>query len=162
MREIIDMAGYFSLALIDHSGRTVAERKKKNRIVKTGRNLVAQLFAGPSGPPMAIVSHMGVGGDNTVPSDDDTDLLAPRSPRKPFTVEYTDFDEVTEEGTIKRQRTRLTAEFDFSEANDPLVPLTEAAIFNDVSAGVMYNRVVFEGVTKTDAFKLTLQWDIIF
>lgn len=162
MREVIDMKGYFSLALIDPSGVVVVERKTKNRIVKTGRNLVAQLFAGPSGPPVAIVSHMGVGSDNTEPSDDDTDLLAPRSPRKPFTVEYLDFDEVTTGGTIKRQRVRLTAEFDFDEVNDPAVPLTEAAIFNDVSAGVMYNRVVFEGVTKTDAFKLTLQWDIIF
>jgi hypothetical protein len=26
----------------------------------------------------------------------------------------------------------------------------------------MYNRVVFQDVTKTDAFKLTLLWDIVF
>jgi hypothetical protein len=40
--------------------------------------------------------------------------------------------------------------------------LREAGIFTAVSGGVMYNRVVFDAVTKTNAFKLTLLWDITF
>ena len=61
-----------------------------------------------------------------------------------------------------RIRVSLQAVFDFNEANDPAVPLREAAIFTAAAGGVMYNRVVFEPVTKTDAFKLTLLWDVIF
>ena len=63
---------------------------------------------------------------------------------------------------VKRTRLTLTAVFDFGEANDPATPLSEAAIFTAATAGVMYNRVVFAPVTKTNAFKLTLFWDIVF
>jgi hypothetical protein len=30
------------------------------------------------------------------------------------------------------------------------------------AAGTMYNRVVFDAVTKVNTFKLTLIWDIVF
>jgi hypothetical protein len=51
--------------------------------------------------------------------------------------------------------------FDFGEANGP-EPLREAAIFTAAADGTMYNRVVFDPVTKADTFKLTLIWDIVF
>ena len=47
-------------------------------------------------------------------------------------------------------------------ADGPTEPLREAGVFNAATGGVMYNRVVFQDVTKTDAFKLTLLWDIVF
>ena len=65
-------------------------------------------------------------------------------------------------GVIQRAHLSLTAVFDFNEANDPAIPLTEAGIFTAATGGVMYNRVVFAPVTKTNAFKLTLFWDIVF
>jgi hypothetical protein len=65
------------------------------------------------------------------------------------------------EGDVKRIRVGLTASFDFGEANGP-EPLQEAGLFNAAADGVMYNRVVFEPVTKTDAFKLTLLWEVVF
>jgi hypothetical protein len=163
MQDKLDMAGHFSLVLTDRSGAIRATRQNRNRIVKTGRDLVAQLFAGPSGPPVDIVSHMGVGSGAAEPADTDTDLGTPRAPRKAFSaIEFIDFDEVVGPDTIQRERVRLTAQFDFDEANNPAVPLREAAIFNAETGGVMYNRVVFQEVTKTDAFQLTLQWDVIF
>jgi hypothetical protein len=61
-----------------------------------------------------------------------------------------------------RLRVTLQTVFDFAEANDPSVPLREAGIFTAETGGVMYNRVVFEPVTKTNAFRLTLFWEIIF
>ena len=51
--------------------------------------------------------------------------------------------------------------FDFGDANGA-EPFREAGIFTAENGGVMYNRVVFDAVTKTDAFKLTLLWDIVF
>jgi hypothetical protein len=85
-------------------------------------------------------------------------LRAQRGGRKEMgEVSYEEFPD----GGVTRVRTRLTAEFDFDEANGN-DPLREAGVFNQAEDGVMYNRVVFDPVTKTDAFKLTLIWDIVF
>lgn len=161
MQEIIDMRGHLTLYLLNPGGAIIQTQSAKNRIVRTGRQLVAQLFAGVAGTPPTRVTHMGVGIDGTPPDDEQKSLIKPRDPRKPISPAiYEDF--VDNEGTpnaVKRIRTRLTAEFDFTEANGN-EPLREAAIFNE--DGVMYNRVIFEPVTKTDAFKLALLWDIIF
>ena len=56
---------------------------------------------------------------------------------------------------------RWASEEDFGDANGT-APLREAGIFTAETNGVMYNRVVFDPVTKTNAFKLTLLWDIVF
>ncbi|MFH7245305.1 MAG: hypothetical protein ACHWZW_20910 [Spirulina sp.] len=161
MQETINMRGQLRLILTDASGQIVHSQAPKNRIVTSGRQLVAQLFGGVTGTPPTKVTQMAVGTNATPTHDDQTNLLAMREPRKPISnILYQEF--IENEGTanaIKRIRTQLTAEFDFADANGT-APLTEAGIFND--ALVMYNRVVFEPVTKTDAFKLTLLWEIIF
>ncbi|NET38428.1 MAG: hypothetical protein F6K19_41605 [Cyanothece sp. SIO1E1] len=161
MQEQNDMRGRLKLCLVDRTGQVVHQQNPKNRIVKSGRQLVAQLFAGVPGTPPTQVTEMGVGTDGTPPNDEQTNLLTPRAPRKPIGAPA--YEELIEnEGTdnaIKRIRTILTTEFDFGEANGA-DPLREAAIFN--TDGIMYNRVVFEPVTKTDAFKLTLLWEIVF
>lgn len=164
MHESNDMRGRLTLRLTDRDGRLIDERQPRNRIVKSGRALVAQLFAGvPGGTPPAKVTHMAVGSDATPAADEQTALLAERAPRKPISdVTYADFDEIVKGVTTRRVRATLKAIFDFADANDPAVPLREAAIFTDAAAGVMYNRVVFEPVTKTGAFKLTLLWDVTF
>lgn len=164
MKETINMQGQLTLRLTDSSGRVIQEQQPKNRIVKSGRQLVAQLFAGVPGNPPTQVTQMGVGTDATPTNDDQTALLAPREPlQKISNTTYEEVEEVVvrdeEKEVVKRIRARLTTEFDFGEANGA-EPLTEAAIFNDDN--VMYNRVVFEPVTKTEAFKLTLLWEIVF
>jgi hypothetical protein len=164
MNESNDMRGRLTLQLSDNAGRLIHEQRPHNRIVKSGRALVAQLFGGVAGgTPPAKVTHMAVGSDATPAADDQTALLAERAPRKAIAdVSYVDFDEVVGGVTTRRVRATLKAVFDFDDANDPAVPLREAAIFTADAAGVMYNRVVFEPVTKTNAFKLTLLWDVTF
>ena len=76
-------------------------------------------------------------------------------------MDYSEISEGTGPDEVKRVRARLTAVFDFGDANGT-EPLREAGIYTAENGGVMYNRVVFEPVTKTDAFKLTLLWDIVF
>lgn len=160
MKESINMKGHLTLILSDKKGKVVQQHEHYNHIVTTGRELVAQLFGGTrNSPPPKKVEYMGVGTDGTDPEDHDTHLEAQREPRKQ--IESVEYEEFTEEG-IQRIRTRLTAVFDYGEANDATVPLQEAAIFTAEIDGVMYNRVVFPPVTKTDAFKLTLMWDIVF
>ncbi len=164
MNESNDMRGRLTLRLCDRDGTVVQELRPHNRIVKSGRQLVAQLFGGVNGgTPPAKVTHMAVGSDATPAADDQTALIAERAPRKAIAdVTYVDFDEIVDGKTTRRVRATLKAIFDFGDANDPAVPLREAAIFTDAAAGVMYNRVVFEPVTKTNAFKLTLLWDVTF
>jgi hypothetical protein len=128
--------------------------------------LVAQLFGGvTAGTPPTAVTHMAVGTDATAAADDQAALLAERAPRKAIAeVAYSDFDEPQPGGgTVRRVRAALRAVFDFNEANGA-APLREAGIFTSGAAGggVMYNRVVFEPVTKTSAFQLTLLWEITF
>ena len=163
MKETIDMRGALTLQLRDRGGKLIHQTHYKNRIVTSGRSLVAQMFAGVSeGVPPSQVTHMAVGTDSTPPTDADTGLMAERETRKVITdVDYSEFSEGDGDNEVKRVRARLTAVFDFGDANGE-EPLSEAGIFTADADGVMYNRVVFEPVTKTDAFKLTLLWDIVF
>jgi hypothetical protein len=159
MNEDQEMRGRLTLRVSDGEGRTLYERPQKNRIVTSGRMLVAHLFGGvESGATPTQVTHMAVGTNGTAPADGDQALKSQRSGRKEIgEVGYEEFPE----GGVARVRARLTAEFDFDEANGN-DPLREAGVFNEAEDGVMYNRVVFDPVTKTDAFKLTLIWDIVF
>jgi hypothetical protein len=158
MQEGMDMRGQLTISLSDRDGRTVYERTHHNHIVKVGRQLVAQLFGGITvGTPPSKVSHMGIGTDATKPTDDQTSLLAQRTRNPISSVSYT---EVTEDG-VKRIKASLQTVFDFGEGNGA-APLREAAIFTAASGGVMYNRVVFDEVTKNNTFKLTLIWDVVF
>ena len=154
-----EMRGTLTLQLSDRRGQVVHEARCPNRIVTTGRRLVAQRFAGQvTGVPPTEVTHMAVGTGGATPSDADTTLEAERAPR--IAISAVDYSEIDEE-SIRRVRTRLTAVFDFDDANGP-EPLQEAGIFTADTGGDMYNRVTFEPVSKTNAFKLTLLWDIVF
>jgi len=158
MQEAMDMRGQLTISLTDRDGQTIYERTHRNKIVKAGRQLVAQLFGGITvGTPPSKVTHMGIGTDATAENDDQVDLGAPRA-RNPITaVSYTEVSE----GGVKRIKASLQTVFDFGEGNGP-APLREAGIFTAGTGGVMYNRVVFADVTKNNTFKLTLIWDIVF
>jgi hypothetical protein len=162
VHETNDMRGAVTLRLETPAGEIVHEQHRRNRIVKTGRANVARLFGGvTSGSPPGKVTHVAVGTDGRAPTDDDAALFGERR-RNPFTeVSYADFEETGTGGTVKRTRVSLTAVFDFDQANDA-TPLREAGVFTAATGGVMYNRVTLDPVVKTNAFKLTVLWDIVF
>jgi len=160
MKEYVNMQGRLLLQLSNRDGQIVQQQRVKNRIVTTGRMLVAEHFTGQSaGDPPEPVSHMAVGEGGTAATDADMALETPRGDRNPITGITT---ETFNDGGIARVRVTLQTVFDFGQVNNPAVPLREAGIFTDVTGSVMYNRVVFEPVTKTDSFRLTLFWEIIF
>jgi len=158
MTESMDMRGKVRLVGEDRDGRVVLDRSHANRIVMSGRQLAAQLFAGVSGTPPSKVSHMAVGTDGTAATDDQTALGAERARNAVAAPVYTG---VVDGAGVKRMKVTLQAVFDFGEANGT-DPLREAAIFTAATNGTMYNRVVFDPVTKASTFKLTLIWDIVF
>ncbi len=106
---------------------------------------------------------MAVGTGAGAETDNQTGLVAERAPRKEIIeVTYVEVDDKSQAGSVRRVRATLKAVFDFADANDLTTPLREAGVFTAASGGVMYNRVVFEPVTKTNAFKLTMLWDVTF
>ncbi|MBE1610103.1 hypothetical protein [Actinopolymorpha pittospori] len=158
MRDHMDMAGRLTILVHDRAGQLVLDQRQHNRIVTSGRRLVAEMFGGTTGTPRTPISSIAVGTGNTAPADIDTALVARRGDPKAITkVEYSNF---TDTQGVARVRVQVTAQFDFGEANDPSTPLREAGLLN--KDGVLYSRVVFKDVTKTDTFQLTLLWDIIF
>ena len=158
MQETMDMRGDVRLLLEDRDGRIVLDRTHANRIVKSGRQLVAQLFAGVSGTPPSKVSHMAVGTGKDDATDDQAGLVAERARNAVAAPVYT---EIVDSTGVKRVKVSLQTVFDFGDANGS-DPLREAGIFTAKSGGTIYNRVVFDAVTKAPTFKLTLLWDIVF
>ncbi len=160
MIEKIEMRGRLSLIMTDRQGRQISRQAYDNHIVSSGRSLVAEMFSGQfGGPPPTAVSHMAVGTGSTAASDGDTALESQRGDRNAITsATLATFDD----SGVQRVRVSLQTVFDFDQVNDATIPLREAGIFTALTGGVMYNRVVFEPVTKTNAFKLTLLWDVIF
>ena len=162
MNEKNEMRGCLTLRVWDRDGRVIHVQPCKNRIVTSGRMLVAQLFGGvETGTPPTPVTHMAVGTGEAQPTDGDEALQSQRGDRKEIgPVQYVPFAD-PDSGGVMRVRATLTAEFGYNEANGDQ-PLREAGVFNAATGGEMYNRVVFPAVTKTDAFKLTLIWDVVF
>ena len=159
MDDYQEMRGALRLVLTDRHGVVALDRRTSNRIVTSGRKLVAELFAGEtSGLPRTPVSEMAVGTGATPAGDANTALAAPRG--APQDIAEVAYGEFTDADGVRRVRVSLTAQFGFDEANDPVTPLREAGLLND--AGVLYSRVVFQPVTKTDTFQLTLLWEIVF
>jgi hypothetical protein len=158
MQETMDMQGKLKLLVEDRNGAIVLDRTYGNRIVKAGRQLVAQLFAGVSGTPPSKVSHMAVGTGGDAAADDQAALVAERA-RNPVATPV--YSEIVDGTGVKRIKVSLQTVFDFGEANGT-DPLREAGIFTAPTGGTIYNRVVFDPVTKANTFKLTLIWDIVF
>lgn len=166
MNESQEMRGRLTVRLTDRAGDDVMARTYANLIVRSGRLLVAQMFAGPpAGPPPGKVTHIAVGTGADPPADGQTALSAERPPRMPIAeIVYADIDEPVPGGggaTVKRVKASLKVVYDFADANGP-EPLREAGIFTADVGGVMYNRVVFDPVIKNNTFKLTLLWDVVF
>ncbi len=158
MHDTLNMQGRLHLLATGRDGRVLLDRWHANRIVRSGRELVAQHFAGVPGTPPAIVSHMAVGTGGDAANDDQTALVAERARNA---IAEPVYSEIVDTTGVKRIRVSLQAVFDFGEANGA-APLREAGILTAAAGGTLYNRVVFDPVTKANTFKLTLIWDVVF
>ena len=151
--EIIDLKGRIAIERYDRQGNLFDRTEANNSIVMSGRDLVAKQFLGISANPISHIA-VGTGSDKVQPNDLELGNELFRKPLKPVDaslhLSFTDDN---------RRKVFLSAELDFSEGNGAL---TEAALFNADTKGIMYNRVVFPTVNKTSDFKLTLIWEIIF
>lgn len=163
MEERINMRGQLTLLWRDRQGRVIHQQRYQNRIVTSGRRMVATLFAGTTSNEElpTRISHIAIGTGSNPPSDNDL-ALQNEIVRKPIdNIAFSELVEGEGEARVQRIQVGLRAVLERSEANSA-EPLREAGIFNAEAGGTLYNRVVFAPVTKTDNFELTLLWDVIF
>jgi|JI10StandDraft_1071094.scaffolds.fasta_scaffold622092_1 hypothetical protein len=154
--ETLDMQGRLRLHLCDANGRVVQVISAPNHILLSGRDLVAKMFTVGGLKP---ISHLAVGTGTRAVTPDDSQLAEEviRVAINPIRVDQDLSDIMTEDGKDKRKRVMIAAQLGFDQAN---LPLTEAALFNE--DGIIYNRIVFDPVAKTQDFKLSLIWEITF
>jgi hypothetical protein len=156
--------GQVRLILTDAaSGEVVAERAVHNVIMTGGSALVARRFCGESVQP---ISAVGVGQDDSDPDDTSLrDLKAPVTAEdgNPERADISHLGEATSyvstDDTAHSATVRFGATFEASKGNGALV---EAGIFNDAQSGILYNRVTFPVINKTDTHEMTLIWEVIF
>ena len=162
MRERHPLRGRVRLILRDvRSGEVVQESVVSNVVMTKGSELVARRFCGEPADPIVAV---GVGTDEADPQDgnlddlkapvEDGDSVPERAGIQPISgaTSYVFTDPATGSATVKFEAT-----FEAAKANGALV---EAGVFNNLAGGVLYNRVTFPVINKTDTHELTLIWEI--
>jgi hypothetical protein len=153
LREDLAIQGQLTILKYDGTGELVEEITAHNDITLAGRNLVARLFNKESAGNVKRVTKMFLGGDGAAFDQADTALKKKVGETPVGTIEAS---EVLVE-LRKRVRLRLTGELAEGDCNGEL---REAGLFTEDD--VMYNRVIFPTITKTNKFKLTLVWEITF
>lgn len=132
MDEKLHIVGMFTLELKRPDG-SVSVLQKQNMIVNGGFDLIADALSKSTGRP-GILSYLGIGTGTTAVAAEQTSLTAELL-RK--TVTYT-HDTNTKVFVI-------SATFNEGEGTGTI---TEAGLFNAVSSGTMFNRVVFTATPK--------------
>jgi hypothetical protein len=157
------MRAKLKIHLCDRGGAVLATRAAHNTVLRTGGQLIADLFSGKGGP----ITHMAVGTSDADPTsvavsalgNDDgqgqpglTGDTVAAIPSEAFVV---DVDEVQSRVLVKVRATLPNAA--------GVGTLCEAALVSrQAGTDVLYNRVVFPPITKGNDHDLTLFWEIEF
>ena len=162
-QEALNIAGRLHLTLVDKQGKTFQSFSQQNKIVSKARKTIAESLA--SGNALKPIQKIGVGTSSTAPSYSDT-VLGGEEIRKPIEAvdPNSDYDSFTDDNGVERQRVRITANLDYTEGN---AKLQEAGLYlsddlNNDANDILYNRVVFPPINKTQDFTLKLSWELIF
>ena len=151
-----DIEGKLTIRKYDASGRLLEQHTAHNSITSMGRKLVSDLFKfnilDSQEDKIKRISTMHLGKSQT-----------------PFKPEQTSMQDYVGQTTINsveyvntgddRVRLRLVGELDTDNCNDEL---REAGLFTEDDTPIMYNRVTFDTITKSEEFNLTLIWELTF
>ena len=159
------MRGRVHLQLRAPDGEVVAERRATNSVMRGGAELVAQLFKGEGVP----INRMGVGTSDTPESDafatpQLTNPPEPDAARLEGATEVTlepDEFAVSVDETHRLVKVRVHATLPESAA---VGTLREAGLLArpEQGAAILYNRVTFAPIAKTDDHELTMFWEVSF
>jgi len=151
MTEDLNIAGRLTIKKYTRDNRLIDEISVHNDITIKGRELIARLFNKDNhGVAIERVSKIRLGSSQEKFNAQQPNLLEP--------VWETDISKIEQSQVQERIMLRLTGELGENDCNDEL--LREAGLFT--ADGVIYNRVTFDTITKSNQFKLTLVWEITF
>lgn len=158
MREKQQMYGKVKIILRDEKKGMIVEREVSNAIVNKGRELVARLLVGETDVGVSPITHIAIGTDSTETNPTMVQLGAERSPRSVAVIQGVTMEgeeaQIDIEGTFKGE--------DILIGEETEVIVREAGLFTAISAGIMYNRIIFEEIPLRDSLELTLQWKLSF
>ena len=142
LHDTIKMTGDLKIVLTDENGQIKHEQEVKNLVVTVGKNLIASRLKDTTD---AAMTHMAIGSGTTAAANGDTALG-------------------TELGRVSLTSTTVTTNNVAYVATFPAGTgtgaVTEAGLFNDVSAGTMLCRTVFSVINKGAADTLGITWTV--
>ena len=156
LSESLELKGKLTIHKIDSQNEICDEIIANNDITLSGRKLVAQLFSPENAAKPVDKIKLGIGKQEEFDANPEDLVDSVGS----INIEPIDFQNDIKE---ENNRIKLTLRGHLEENNVQVnnKPLTEACLYSSVSK-VMYNRVEFLPITKTENFKLTLIWEILF
>jgi hypothetical protein len=153
------MRAHLTVDLRDAGGALLAHRSASNSVMRSGAELVAQLFAGRTGG----ITHMAVGTDDQPETDQFSTVAlsagdlqggteAPIAPQA-FTFS-TDADRRLAVVRVRGTMPQTAA----------IGKVREAGLVSRVGTAdpLLYNRVTFTAIDKGDDHELTLFWEVFF
>lgn len=151
-----NIEGKLTILKYDLAGNLAEERHSTNSITLQGRKLVADLFK------FNIIDSK----EDRIKRISTIHLGKSGKPFSPDQVSMQDFVGKVKISSVEsipvgldRIKLRIIGELDTNDCNGPL---QEASLCTEDNPPIMYNRVVFDTITKTKDFKLTLIWEITF
>ncbi len=154
-KDDLSIAGRLTIKKLTLEGVLVDEVTVNNDITLAGRTLIAKLFSKDElevDDKIERVSQIRLGTKKDPFEPGQTNLLGPVDGWK------TDITTIErKEAPNSRIMLTMSGELDEKTCNGAL---QEAGLFT--KDNVMYNRVTFDTITKSDQFKLALTWEITF
>lgn len=142
LHDTIKMTGDLKIVLTDENGQIKHEQEVKNLVVTVGKNLIASRLKDTTD---AAMTHMAIGSGTTAAANGDT-ALGTELGRVSLTST-----------TVTNNNVAYVATF---PAGTGTGAVTEAGLFNGVSAGTMLCRTVFSVINKGAADTLGITWTV--
>ena len=144
MQSGIKIIGRVHLELFGPDGALKDERRVENMIVNTGRAAIIDRLQGAT---PAVFDYIGIGTDSTVAAAAQTALIAQTA---------------RTQGTLSQPDAYTDRCVYTFAAGAGTGTITEAARFNDPTAGTMIARTVFTGITKAGTDSLQITYDLTY
>ena len=158
------MRGELYIVLKNDSGSVIESRHAKNAVMRAGGELIAKLFAGQG----VSITHMGVG-TNDAPESEEYSTEALSNEIVGETPELQGGTEVAlvpegftiiENKDLRNYKVKVSGTMPATAA---VGTIREAGLIaRDDDSAVLYNRVTFAPITKSDDHELTLFWEVTF
>lgn len=157
------MRGILHLELNRSDGTVVATRNARNTVLRGGGELIANLFTGSAGP----ITHMAVGTSDDDPTSVEVTALANDDGNGSPGLTGSTVAAIPPEAfgiTVDAQQRRVVVKVRATLPDDAAIGTVREAglVSRQGGTDVLYNRVIFPPVSKSDDHDLTMFWEVEF